>query len=226
MTDKRTEEQNGDANGNGNTEANGNAGADRDRRRLTDNVEGIVEDVNKAVKVAIERGTDAAESIGENIRDTFQGIRSSRDNVVMVRIDAESLARLDELVDAGIMGSRSEAAAFLISEGVKGRQALFDRIAEKVQEIRRVKDELRNLVDIEGEDMPTKPKTHVQYNYGQARDEWGPSVADAIWDKFPSAKTQARATLAEDKNLKRQPVAAQARSVIDEIVNRSLGRAN
>jgi len=148
MTDKRTEEQNGDANGNAG--ANDSGGADRDKRRLSDNVEGLVDDVNKVVKVAIERGTDAAESIGENIRDTFQGIRANRDNVVMVRVDAESLARLDELVDAGIMGSRSEAAAFLISEGIKGRQALFDRIAEKVQEIRRVKDELRNLVD--GED--------------------------------------------------------------------------
>ena len=223
MTDKRTEEQNGDANGNGG--ANDSGGADRDKRRLSDNVEGIVEDVNKVVKVAIERGTDAAESIGENIRDTFQGIRSSRDNVVMVRIDAESLARLDELVDAGIMGSRSEAAAFLISEGIKGRQPLFDRIAEKVQEIRRVKDELRNLVDIEGEDM-SKAKTHVQYNYGKARDEWGPSVADTIWDKFPSVKTQARATLAEDERLKREPKAASVRSVIDEIVNRSLGRGD
>ena len=149
MTDKRTEEQNGDANGSADDNANGNAGADRDKRKLSDNVEGLVDDVNKVVKVAIERGTDAAESIGENIRDTFQGIRTSRDNVVMVRIDAESLARLDELVDAGIMGSRSEAAAFLISEGIKGRQPLFDRIAEKVQEIRRVKDELRNLVDDE-----------------------------------------------------------------------------
>ena len=223
MTDKRTEEQNGDANGN--TDANGDAGADRDKRRLTDNVEGIVDDVNKVVKVAIERGTDAAESIGENIRDTFQGIRANRDNVVMVRVDAESLARLDELVDAGIMGSRSEAAAFLISEGIKGRQPLFDRIAEKVQEIRRVKDELRNLVDIEGEDMP-KAKTHVQYNYGKARDEWGPAVADAIWDKFPSVKTQARATLAEDERLKSEPKAASVRSVIDEIVNRSLGRGD
>lgn len=223
MTDKRTEEQNGDANGN--TDSNGNAGADRDKRRLTDNVEGLVDDVNKVVKVAIERGTDAAESLGENIRDTFHGIRSSRDNVVMVRIDAESLARLDELVDAGIMGSRSEAAAFLISEGIKGRQPLFDRIAEKVQEIRRVKDELRNLVDIEGENMP-KAKTHVQYNYGQARDEWGPSVADAIWDKFPSVKTQARATLAEDERLKREPKAESVRSVIDKIVNRSLGRGD
>lgn len=223
MTDKRTEEQRGDANGN--TDANGNAGADRDKRRLTDNVEGLVDDVNKVVKVAIERGTDAAESLGENIRDTFQGIRSNRDNVVMVRVDAESLARLDELVDAGIMGSRSEAAAFLISEGIKGRQPLFDRIAEKVQEIRRVKDELRNLVDLEGEDMP-KAKTHVQYNYGQARDEWGESVADTIWRKFPSVKTQARATLSEDERLKREPKAASVRSVIDEIVNRSLGRGD
>lgn len=231
MTDKRTEEQregdNGNAGANDVGDGNGNAGADRDRRRLSDNVEGIVGDVNKAVKVAIERGTDAAESLGENIRDTFQGIRTSRDNVVMVRIDDESLARVDELVDAGIMGSRSEAAAFLISEGIKGRQALFDRIAEKVQEIRRVKDELRNLVDIEGEDMPkTKAKTHEQYNYGNAREKWGPSVADAIWDKFTNDRTQARATLDEDKRLKEKPKAASVRSVIDAIVARSLGRGD
>lgn len=70
------------------------------------------------------------------------------------------------------------------------------------------------------------PNDHVQYDYGKAREEWGNSVADSIWSKFPSTKTQARATLDEDKNLKRQPVAGQARSVIDKIVNRSLGRAN
>ena len=71
------------------------------------------------------------------------------------------------------------------------------------------------------------PKTHVQYAYKKARDEWGESVANAIWRKFKNTKTQARATLAEDKRLKKEkPVAAHVQSVIDKIVNRSLGRGD
>ena len=120
-----------------------------DKRRLSENVDEIVEEVNKTVRVAIVKGVDAAESIGENIRDTVQGMRGSRDNVVMVRVDKVSLDRLDELVEAGIMGSRSEAAAFLIAEGIKARQPLFDRIAEKIQQIRDAKEELRRMVDID-----------------------------------------------------------------------------
>ncbi len=118
-----------------------------ERRRMSENVDEIVDEVNKTVRVAIVKGVDAAESIGENIRDTIQGMRGSRDNVVMVRVDKASLDRLDELVEAGIMGSRSEAAAFLIAEGIKGRQPLFDRIGEKIQEIRQAKEELRRMVD-------------------------------------------------------------------------------
>ena len=40
-----------------------------------------------------------------------------RDNVVMVRVDEENLSRIDELVETGQFNSRSEATAFLISEG-------------------------------------------------------------------------------------------------------------
>ncbi len=121
-----------------------------ERRRMSENVDEIVDEVNKTVRVAIVKGVDAAESIGENIRDTIQGMRGSRDNVVMVRVDKASLDRLDELVEAGIMGSRSEAAAFLIAEGIKARQPLFDRIGEKIQEIRQAKEELRRMVDEDG----------------------------------------------------------------------------
>ena len=122
-----------------------------ERRRLSENVDEIVDEVNKTVRTAIVKGVDAAESLGENIRDTIQGMKGSRDNVVMVRVDRESLDRLDDLVEAGIMGSRSEAAAYLIAEGIRARQGLFDRIGEKIGEIRRAKEELRRLVD-EGDD--------------------------------------------------------------------------
>ena len=114
-----------------------------------------MEEVNKTVRTAIVRGVDVAENIGENIRDTIEGMRGNRDNVVMVRVDRASLDRLDDLVEAGIMGSRSEAAAFLIAEGVKARQGLFDRIGEKIGEIRRAKEELRQMVDGDEDGPPT-----------------------------------------------------------------------
>ncbi len=118
-----------------------------DRRKISDNVEEIVDEVNKTVRGAIVSGVDAAESISENLRDTIQGMRGNRENVVMVRVDKASLDRLDELVEAGIMNSRSEAAAFLIAEGINARQPLFDRIAEKIQQIRDAKEELRRMVE-------------------------------------------------------------------------------
>ena len=133
-----------------------NKNSDREeRRRLSENVDEIVEEVNKTVRTAIVRGVDVAENIGENIRDTIEGMRGNRDNVVMVRVDRASLDRLDDLVEAGIMGSRSEAAAFLIAEGVKARQGLFDRIGEKIGEIRRAKEELRQMVDGDEDGPPT-----------------------------------------------------------------------
>lgn len=67
------------------------------------------------------------------------------------------------------------------------------------------------------------PEKYVQYNYGDARDEWGPSVADSIWSKFKNTKTRAKATRAEDEELKGKPKAASVRSMIDDIVNRSVG---
>ena len=103
----------------------------------------------KVVKVAIKQGASAAETIGDNIKGTIHEVRFKRDNVVMVRIDVDSLEKIDELVEAGISGSRSEAAAFLIVEGIKSRQGLFDKMADKVDEIRKARDELRQMIEDE-----------------------------------------------------------------------------
>ncbi len=127
------------------------------RRRILDDVEEIVGDVSKVVRVAVIRGSEAAESVGENLKETFKdtihGVHSTRDSVVMVRVDKESLSKLDDLVDAGLANSRSEAAAFLIGEGVKARQGMFDKISEKIENIRKAKEELRDI--LEKEDYPT-----------------------------------------------------------------------
>ena len=127
-------------------------------RKIVEDIETVVDEVNKGVRVIVARGSEAAETVGESIRDTvkdtLQGVRSSRDNVVMVRTNKDSLDRLDELVEGGIANSRSEAAAFLITEGIKARQGLFDRISEKIEEIRKTKEELRLLIEEEDDEQP------------------------------------------------------------------------
>ena len=121
--------------------------------------EKVIRDVSRTVTDAVVRGTDEAVTVAENIKETIKsktsGDRTTRDNVVMVRVDKESLDKMDELVEAEIAGSRSEAAAYLISEGIRSREPLFDAISAKVAEIRKAKEELRALVESrEGGDMP------------------------------------------------------------------------
>ncbi len=119
--------------------------------------EKVIRDVGRSVTDAVIRGADAAESVAENLKETIKsktsGDRQNRDNVVMVRVDKESLTRMDELVEAELAGSRSEAAARLITEGIKARQGLFDAISIKVEEIRTAKEELRKLLENERSPM-------------------------------------------------------------------------
>ena len=110
-----------------------------------------LDDVDKAVRDAIGKGRDVASTVGGSIRDSINAVRTTRDSVVMVRLSKDSLERLDELVDSGVTNSRSEAAAFLIGEGVKARSDLFDKIAEQTRVIREAREKLRQLLEEDSE---------------------------------------------------------------------------
>jgi hypothetical protein len=68
-----------------------------------------------------------------------------RGNVVMVRVNDDALARLDQLVEATLFGSRSECAAFLIGAGIASQKVLFDRLGAHTDEIRKLKEQLRHV---------------------------------------------------------------------------------
>ena len=117
----------------------------KEKKRIVEGIEIIVDEAKAAAKSAIRRS--GVETIGENLKETLEGALSARNTVVMVRLNEESLGRLDALVEAGVVNSRSESAAFLIREGIKGSAPLFDRISVKVDEIRRAKQELKDLLE-------------------------------------------------------------------------------
>ena len=126
-----------------------------DRSRMAEGIDIIIDEAKTATKRAYKKS--GAEDLSGSIKDTLRGALSPRDNVVMVRLNDESLSKLDELVEAGIVNSRSEAAAFLISEGAAARSQLFERIAVKTEMIRKVKEELRSLVNEEPAETPRAP---------------------------------------------------------------------
>src|ERR1700692_868478 len=79
----------------------------------------------------------------EELLAPFLGDKGSRGHVVMVRLGDDSVARLDDLVESGIFGRRSEAAAFLVGAGVQAQRELFERIAMQTSEIKRLRTSLR-----------------------------------------------------------------------------------
>ena len=115
-----------------------------DDKSLSERIETIVDESKEAFKQAYQ--SSGVETIGENVKDAVDRAISRRENVVMVRLNNESITRVDELVEAGVVASRSEAVAFLVSEGIGAQSELFERIGQKVEQIRKVKQELRDLL--------------------------------------------------------------------------------
>ena len=74
----------------------------------------------KATAAALKDALERVESLGK----TLAGALQDRANVVMVRVNDEALQHMDMLVEADITKSRSESAAFLITEGVKALKAM------------------------------------------------------------------------------------------------------
>lgn len=75
-----------------------------------------------------------------------EGGPPKRGNVVMVRVNEADLGRIDELVESGQFGSRSEATAFLVGEGIKSKQEMFDKMAEKISRIQELRTELEAMI--------------------------------------------------------------------------------
>ena len=116
-----------------------------DDKSLSERIETIVDESKEVIKQAYQ--SSGVESVGENVKEAVDRALSKRENVVMVRLNTESITRVDELVEAGVVSSRSEAVAFLVSEGIGAQADLFERISQKVEQIRRVKQELRDLLN-------------------------------------------------------------------------------
>ncbi len=69
--------------------------------------------------------------------------KAARDQVLMVRIDKKTIAKLDAWIETGAAKSRSEAAALFIREGLKVRESELVDLEEALQDVEAAKERLR-----------------------------------------------------------------------------------
>lgn len=98
-----------------------------------------VDDVVNAIRDFISKAPDT-------INKAVERAVNVRDTTVLLRLaDSESDA-IDTLVSAGIYKSRADAANFLIAEGIKAQSELFAKVQSKMEEIEKLRSELRQSV--------------------------------------------------------------------------------
>ncbi|HUJ40760.1 MAG TPA: hypothetical protein VLW54_09460 [Candidatus Acidoferrales bacterium] len=79
----------------------------------------------------------------QKLLGSFCGAQAPRGNVVMVRLGDAAVERMDGLVEAGLFGSRSEAAAFLVGAGIEAQGELFERLGKRTAEIKKLRQSLK-----------------------------------------------------------------------------------
>ncbi|MDH3744817.1 MAG: hypothetical protein OES47_06930 [Acidobacteriota bacterium] len=80
--------------------------------------------------------------------------KTPRDQVVMVRVDTETSAALDDWVQTGAVKSRSEAAALFIREGLNVRADELERLKDALNEVQSARERLRQQArEVFGEDL-------------------------------------------------------------------------
>jgi Arc/MetJ-type ribon-helix-helix transcriptional regulator len=72
---------------------------------------------------------------------------TGRANVVASRLGDEDLRLIDMLMEAGIFNTRSEAVAYLVSEGIKARRDTFEKVSKSLEEIRKTRKEAENQIE-------------------------------------------------------------------------------
>ena len=83
-----------------------------------------------------------------NMRDSVDALSdSARDNVVMVRVDEDTVNALDAWVEAGAVKSRSAAAALFIREGLKVRNPELEELKDALTDVDRARQRLRKKAE-------------------------------------------------------------------------------
>ncbi len=84
------------------------------------------------------------EAVEESLEDVARGRLS---NVISARIGKKELELIDQLVDAGVFRSRSEAIAYFVRRGVESSREWIEKTLEKIKKIKELQESIRKELE-------------------------------------------------------------------------------
>ena len=106
-------------------------------------------DAKRQKRIVVVKSDAAGESeaellatSSESLEDVLSMVLSGREHVVMVRVNDETLRKLDSLVESGLCSSRSSAAAFVLHQGIESNPELFQAVEEATDQMSEVRKNL------------------------------------------------------------------------------------
>lgn len=101
-----------------------------------------IDDIKNTTKQVMQDLGDGIEQLASEIKTAFKG----RNNTLMVRVNQDTLNKIDQLVETELFSSRSEAAAFLLGEGIKKQEPLFKKLKDSTEKIKNLRNSMKGII--------------------------------------------------------------------------------
>lgn len=104
--------------------------------------------VIRSVEDTFNSMAEIFKSIEEAVEEGLENVARGRlSNVISARIGRKELELIDQLVDAGIFRSRSEAIAYFVRRGVESSKEWIEKALEKAKKIRELQESIRKELE-------------------------------------------------------------------------------
>ena len=101
-----------------------------------------MEDIEAALHAVVGETVKLLESLGKVM------VRSAQDisKLMVIKVEDSMREQLDTLVDAGLADNRRAAATTMLEEGIKAKNADFERIRKTKVEIEQLRKQMQSLI--------------------------------------------------------------------------------
>lgn len=112
----------------------------------------LIHSIASSVNLTIDKILEGVEELVESIERSFEDIGTRLTQVVSVRLRNKDMEVIDQLVDAGIFKSRSEAVAYFTRRGIEASREWIEKALQQVKKIKEIQESLRKEIEERDED--------------------------------------------------------------------------
>jgi hypothetical protein len=103
---------------------------------------GTTSEISEAFNTVVNETVKLVSTLGKTLVEAAE----DASNLMVVKVDADTRAHLDLMVNVGIAKNRCKAASLLIQEGITAESATFAKIQQTHKRITELQQQMRSLV--------------------------------------------------------------------------------